>query len=404
MSSRLARSRSKTETEGLPADAPVSGVATPLTHARDGEPVDQVVIEGIVKDYGETRALKGVTLAVRRGEIFGLLGSSGCGKTTLLRCIAGLEEITEGKVMVAGDCVADASTRKSVPPEKRNMGMVFQSYAIWPHMTVAENVAFPLKLRRVKKVERAERTRAILKTTGLDTMADRPANNLSGGQQQRVALARALVYMPDVLLLDEPLSNLDTNLREEMRREILRLQRSLGVTVIFVTHDRSEAMALATRVAIINEGQVEQLGTPDEVYERPQTPFVRDFLGNSVSIRGRIETTGGLAEFTPDNGVATGSLVVPQGEVQLPLAPNGVGATVGTRPEDIRILDSLPESGCAVAGLIVDVLYQGTHVEYTVAIGGDEVRIADTRSTPRKVEDPIWLAFDAAQCWFWVDE
>jgi ABC-type Fe3+/spermidine/putrescine transport system ATPase subunit len=244
----------------------------------------------------------------------------------------------------------------------------------------------------------------MLRITGLESLADRPANRLSGGQQQRVALARALAYMPDVLLLDEPLSNLDTNLREEMRREIARLQRTLGVTIIFVTHDRHEAMALATRVAIINEGRVEQMGTPASVYEQPRTPFVRDFLGNSFSVPGHVAAEADGPRVLISQRVGGGSMPVPAQVADGLVLEEGTDVTVGGRPEDMTIHDARPAQAPAVRATITEALYQGTHIEYTVALGAAVLRINGPRARPRGIDDTIWLELDPARCWVWPAE
>jgi ABC-type Fe3+/spermidine/putrescine transport system ATPase subunit len=382
-------------------------VGATLRRGRVVEPVTQpqkVVLKGVVKDYQDTRALHGVSLTVHDGETFALLGPSGCGKSTLLRCIAGLEEITGGAIVVSGRTVADAATGKTLPAEKRNMAMVFQSYAIWPHMTVGQNVGFALKLRRMPKADVDKRVLEILQITGLGAMVDRPANQLSGGQQQRVALARALAYTPDVLLLDEPLSNLDTNLREEMRREIARLQRTLGVTIIFVTHDRHEAMALATRVAIINEGRVEQVGTPSEVYERPDTPFVRDFLGNSFSVPAHVVVDADEVRLAISPNVGGGDSQLPAQVGDGLTLEHGSPVEIGGRPEDLTIHDIRPEGVAAVSATVTEALYQGTHIEYTVTLGGALLRINGPRARPRAIDDQIWLELDPARCWLWPQQ
>src|SRR6266511_3809948 len=239
----------------------------------------EIHVERLVKQFGGQRALDEVDFRVDDGELFTLLGPSGCGKSTTLMCVAGLQRPEGGRIVVGGETFFDPGRRVNVPAERRNLGIVFQSYAVWPHMTVAENLAFPLKLRKLRRQERRARIEEVLALVEMTTYADRYPHQLSGGQQQRVALARALVYSPNVLLLDEPLSNLDAKLREHMRLELRGIQRRLGITTIFVTHDQTEAMTLSDRVAVMNAGQFEQVATPRDVYERPATPFVRDFLG-----------------------------------------------------------------------------------------------------------------------------
>ena len=228
----------------------------------------------VVKRYGDIAAVDGISFTVDPGEFFTLLGPSGCGKTTTLRLLAGLEIPDAGEITLEGRCLAAPERGTLVPIDKRDMGMVFQSYAIWPHLTVFENVAFPLRVRRQQKAEIKKRVTEALEVVGLGGLEQRGATELSGGQQQRVALARAIVYTPAMLLLDEPLSNLDVKLREQMRSELHALHRRLNLAVVYVTHDQAEALALSDRIAVVNQGRLEQVGTPAEVYERPRTRFV----------------------------------------------------------------------------------------------------------------------------------
>ncbi len=233
-------------------------------------------LAGISKSFGGTDVLRDISLTISRGSFLALLGPSGCGKTTLLRIVAGLE--TPGAGELSLDDTVLYGPGISVTPETRGFGMVFQSYAVWPHMTVRENVAYPLKIRRLAKQERRERVARALELVHLDGLEDRFPHQLSGGQQQRVALARGIVMEPPVLLLDEPLSNLDARLRAQMRRELRDLHRALGITILYVTHDQREAFEMATRIAIINEGRIEQDGTPEEIRSRPADGFVKEFL------------------------------------------------------------------------------------------------------------------------------
>jgi ABC-type Fe3+/spermidine/putrescine transport system ATPase subunit len=245
-------------------------------------------LELVSKLFGSARAVDRVELEVQRGHVFTLLGPSGCGKTTTLRMVAGLERPDEGRIIFAGRPVADAGNGLFVPPHKRQMGMVFQSYAIWPHMTVFENVAYPLELRGMPKKVIREKVERVLDLVGMAGLADRPAPLLSGGQQQRVALCRALVYEPDLLLLDEPFSNLDAKLRHHMRVEVKLLQQRLGITVLFVTHDQLEALSMSDQIGVMNLGKLEQVGSPSELYDTPASPFVRDFLGQTVNLLGQV--------------------------------------------------------------------------------------------------------------------
>ena len=247
-----------------------------------------VRVQGITKRYDKILAVDNVTFDVEQGELLTLLGPSGCGKTTTMRSIAGLEKIQGGEIYLGERLVSSVSREVHITPEKRDVGMVFQSYAIWPHMTVFENVAYPLRYRKVEKSDMRRRVREVLQLVEMDAFEDRLATRLSGGQQQRVALARAIVMQPSVLLLDEPLSNLDAKLRGQMRTEIKRLQQRTGLTTIYVTHDQAEAMSLSDRLIVMNRGVIEQVGSPGEVYERPQSEFVADFVGAINFIRGEI--------------------------------------------------------------------------------------------------------------------
>ncbi len=246
-----------------------------------------VELAGLHKSWGATKVVNGVSLSIASGEFISLLGPSGCGKTTTLRMIAGLEHLDEGTISIGGALVDGPGLR--VPPERRMLGLVFQSYAVWPHRSVEENVAYPLTLKRTPKHELAARVKEALSWVRLEAFAQRMPSQLSGGQLQRVAIARALVAQPRVLLLDEPLSNLDAALREELRGEIATLRARLGMTMIFVTHDQHEALALADRVAVMNHGVIEQIDSPERVYQAPSTAFVASFVGSANRLEGRVE-------------------------------------------------------------------------------------------------------------------
>lgn len=273
-----------------------------------------IEVENLVVHYGEVMAVKGVSFTVRRGEHLTLLGPSGCGKTTTLRAIAGLELPSTGEIRIGGPVVYASAKRINVPTEKRGVSMVFQSYAIWPHMTVFDNVAYGLRVRRMGKKEIAEKVQWALNLVRMGDLADRSAAKLSGGQQQRVALARSFVFSPTVILFDEPLSNLDAKLRAEMRPEITELQHQLGITSVYVTHDQEEALAISDRVIVMNAGIIEQIGSPGEIYDRPRSAFVADFVGAANLIRGRLrqdlardglvalETPAGHVVYGVENG------------------------------------------------------------------------------------------------------
>ena len=256
----------------MTSSIPIASTIAPSLSSGTGATVDLV---GVVKDYGSHRALNAIDLSIKPGEFVALLGPSGCGKTTALRALSGLETINSGRILIDGEDVA------SVPTNKRDMGMVFQSYSLFPHMTALENVEFGLRMRKVAAAERRTRAAEALDMVGLSTFGTRFAHQLSGGQQQRVALARALVTRPRVLLLDEPLSALDAKVRVSLRDEIRRIQTELGITTVFVTHDQEEALAVADRVAVMKDGVIEQIGTPEELYSRPSSAFVADFVGLS---------------------------------------------------------------------------------------------------------------------------
>ena len=336
----------------------------------ENEPV-LLKLDGIGKRFGDVEAVTDFTLDIVEGEIFTLLGPSGCGKSTTLRMIAGLEHPDTGSISLRGETIVDAASDHYAPPEARNMGMVFQSYAVWPHMTVFDNIAFPLRLRRVRRSDARDRVMETLELVGLAKSRDDYPWQLSGGMQQRVALARAIVYQPDVLLLDEPLSNLDAKLREQMRIELKELQLKLGTTFLFVTHDQAEAMVLSTRIAVLDQGRIEQIGTPSEVYEQPATPFVRDFLGQSVLFPGRIENQNGELWIDLDLGT----------RMKLPCDGDGLRGgervTMACRTEGIRVRPIEDAADGEIAAIVEDSIYVGERMEYAVRVGE---RILSVRS------------------------
>ena len=338
-----------------------------------------LALDRVSKRFGEAAAVDSVSLSIRRGEVFTLLGPSGCGKTTTLRLVAGLERPDAGEISLRDRVVASASGRVFVVPNQRNLGMVFQSYAVWPHMTVFDNVAYPLRLRGRPRPEVREKVMRVLDLVGLTGMESRQGTLLSGGQMQRLALCRALVYEPDLLLLDEPFSNLDAKLREQMRGEVKLLQRRLGITVLFVTHDQVEALSLSDRIAVMHGGRVEQVGSPRALYERPTSAFVRDFLGQTVVLAGHVTTASDVASGSdPEcvvvalNGALTGFTLAGRRASSAPLGP-GAAATIAIRPEDIRVGPEDAERGDAnhLLGAIGALSFVGDRYEARVSLGGD---------------------------------
>jgi spermidine/putrescine ABC transporter ATP-binding subunit len=318
--------------------------------------MSEVAVTGAVKRYGQIAALDGVDLTFADGEFFGLLGPSGSGKTTLLRSIAGFISLDRGEIRVDGTDIA------RIPVHRRNIGMVFQNYALFPHLNVAENIAFGLDVRNVPAAEIRARVSESLDLVRLSGLEARRPRQLSGGQQQRVALARALVTRPRVLLLDEPLSALDKHLRQEMQVELRRIQRQIGITTIFVTHDQEEALTLSDRVAIFNQGRVVQAGAPRDVYERPVNRFAAGFLGEANFLDGQVAATGG--DGTRVTLASGGELALPSGN----LAP-GSAVLVALRPEKISIEPGTATGANTLAGRIAAAIFSGSSLTYRVAVG-----------------------------------
>jgi iron(III) transport system ATP-binding protein len=342
------------------------------------------------------KAAQDVSFDVPEGKLFTLLGPSGCGKTTTLRSIAGLERPTSGEIEVAGKVMYSSAKGIFVAPNKRNFGMVFQSYAIWPHMNVFQNAAFPLQVRKLRRKEIEERVTRVLHAVQLDHLVDREATKLSGGQQQRLALARALVMEPQLLLLDEPLSNLDAKLRDAMRSELKRLQRELGLTTVYVTHDQSEALALSHEIAVMNDGRVVQVGTPRQIYEQPCNQFVADFVGTTNFI-------GGVVTALDDgNGRCLISSAMGPLRVQ---ASQGVAkdtaVTVSVRPEDVELSEPQPQAtdGANVCKAVVTAKdFLGEHLDFQVKVG-EVVLVARAHPSLRTpVGDAIYLRMKADKC------
>jgi iron(III) transport system ATP-binding protein len=314
------------------------------------------------------QALDGVSIHVPEGEFFTLLGPSGCGKSTTLRCVAGLEKPDSGIIRIGGETVFSSEEGFALPAYQRDIGMVFQSYAIWPHMTVFENVAYPLKIRKLPRDEIGDRVHKALDTVGLVGLADRPAPALSGGQQQRVSLARALVKEPKVLLLDEPLSNLDAKLREQMRFEIKELQERLGITTLYVTHDQTEALAVSDSIAVMNRGKLLDVAGPRDVYFRPQSEFTADFVGLTNTFRGTFKGE--------EDGL--GKVDTPIGTFLCPISEewrDGTPVVIFLRPEDVIVTDEPPSSQVNVfEGEVRSLVFLGEIVDCVVAIGDELIR------------------------------
>ena len=305
--------------------------------------------------FGDTKVLTGINLTIHPGEFFAFLGPSGSGKSTLLRAIAGFGPRPQGEILIGGKNIAD------LPPWRRDVGMVFQSYALWPHMSVRENVAFGLRERKVAAAEIRRRVDEALSLVGLQHLADRMPNQLSGGQQQRIALARTVVIEPKVLLLDEPLSNLDASLRVQMRRELLALQRKLGLTTIFVTHDQEEANTTSDRMAVLDGGVIQQVGTPQELYDRPVNLFVARFLGTANILEGTVEFVGGHARFRTATGDVLG----------LPSAETAGRSSIVLRPQNIRIEQTSQAE--SLAGEVLHREFLGSQIRYLVRAAGTEI-------------------------------
>lgn len=326
----------------------------------------ELTVENLHLTYGDNPVLKGVSMQLKKGEVVSLLGPSGSGKTTLLRAVAGLEKPTQGRITIGKNIVYDGSPRSEIPAEERNLGLVFQSYALWPHKTVFENVAYPLKLRKVSSSEITQRVQAVLDQLGLGHLAKRHPHQLSGGQQQRVAIGRALVYNPPVILLDEPLSNLDAKLREEARVFLRELIINLGLSALMVTHDQNEAMAISDRILLLNNGVIEQQGTPQEMYGTPSTLFAAEFMGSNNRLHGRItEVADGRARIEGANWALWGRA--------------GEGIHVGQegtaviRVERLHLSEAPAENSIELP--LLTSMYLGDRWEYLFRTQGDDFAI-----------------------------
>ena len=344
----------------------------------------KVTLRQLFKQFGDTPVVKGVDLVIEDGEFFSLLGPSGCGKTTLLRMIAGFVFPTSGSVHF------DDQDVTQMPPNKRNTGMVFQNYALFPHMTVFENVAFGLRTRQIPKSEIAHRVAAALGRVGLSGLEQRPTPQLSGGQQQRVALARAIVIEPALLLLDEPLSNLDARLRDETRDQIRIVQKQLGITTIYVTHDQEEALAVSDRIAVLSDGVCQQVDTPDTIYRRPANRFVATFMGKMNLLEGHLSHKDDQAVFTHSSGLTipvSGSLSALDGPIWL-----------AVRPQAIR-LKTISEDQ-SISSVIIDRQFKGAAIEFRLNAGSFELQASFSSDDPVAALQPgdtVWLSVPDGQ-------
>lgn len=341
-----------------------------------------VSIRNLRKGFGDFRAVNDLSLEVRKGEIFALLGASGCGKSTTLRMIAGLEQPDSGEISLGGNPMFSGEKNLSVAPQRRNIGMVFQSYAIWPHLTVFDTVGYALVTRKIDKAEIKRRVEAILKLVGLDGYENRFSSTLSGGQQQRVALARALVYEPELLLLDEPFSNLDVHLREQMRIEVRLLQRRVGVTVILVTHDQAEALSLSDRVGVMNGGRLEQIGNPIDLYENPCSSYVRDFIGTNFKLSARFIGNGKPAFRLED-----GTVLMARPSEGACLKP-GDRALLCIRPERMIVAPGGEQTAeNAITAFVETALFVGDRQECVLRVGSELVRTVLSRVPGREYRE-----------------
>ena len=350
-------------------------------------------VRGLVKWFGNDRAVDNISFSVPKGHFLTLLGPSGCGKTTTLMSIAGLHGIDGGLIKVGDVVYTSAKEGLFLPPEKRDIGMVFQSYAIWPHMTVTQNVAYPLEIRKVERTEIEARVADVLKLVGLVDMADKLATQLSGGQQQRVALARAIVARPRLLLFDEPLSNLDLKLREQMRVELKRIQHEVGITSVYVTHDQAEALIMSDDIIVMSKGRNEQQGAPHDIYARPVNAYVSNFIGVANLLNGRVTrlTTPGRGEVEVAEGGRHASLPCRLGEG----IGTGAQAIVSVRPEDVEATREKGGEPC-LEGEVLQAIFLGNYVDCRVRWGEFEWKVLAHPRDRLRTGEKVYLRIDPA--------
>ncbi len=354
-----------------------------------------ITVENLSKVF-ETKtervaAVDGVGFTVEAGEMVTLLGPSGCGKTTTLRCVAGLERPHSGRIQVDNSPVVDVEAKTFVPPQSRNLGMVFQSYAIWPHMSVYDNVAYALEGKKLPRAEIRKRTEEALELVQLSGFADRPAPRLSGGQQQRVAIARAIAGSPKALLFDEPLSNLDAKLRSEMRTELRRLQQQVGLTSIYVTHDQSEALAISDWIIVMRNGKIVERGRPAEIYRAPKQLFTAHFIGNTNLIPGKVtgrDGATGIVALDTVHGPMTG--LDPNGNLS-----NGDAVRLSIRPEDMHSMTDEAATENTITGKVVVATFQGSSVEAELACGGETIQCRFGRDAALSIGAEVRLGFSS---------
>jgi len=353
-------------------------------------------VENVSKLYGQMLAVDDVSFNINKGEVLTLLGRSGCGKSTTLRLVAGLERPDEGEIRLRGKVVVSTAQGIFVPPERRSVGLVFQSYAVWPHMTVFENIAYPLKIRRIAAAKIRAQVERIADLVGLSEYLSRPSQNLSGGQQQRVALGRALIHEPDLLLLDEPFSNLDTELREDLRLQMKDLQKRLNTSVLYVTHDQEEAMDLSHRVAVMFRGKIQQLAAPEVVYEQPENFFIQRFVGKILRFNGRL------------TGISGETATVRIGDAaDLTAASFDQGLTVGddvvvtVRPEDVAIVAGPEPGGCALPSTVLEKSFFGSRYELHIDTLGSVNTLPMDKTSRYDTGEQLYLSIPGGRARAW---